>query len=266
MEKETVNPNEETTSDETTDTTETGNTSESEVNEGTEGGEETPPEDDDTIVAETDEGKRIVSAFQKRIDKLVSERNSSRQLLESLKNDPVARQEFLDGLGIKPTGDNTKEEVQESDDLDTFVGALDEKARPHYETMFGALGARFERILNQRLENLIAKEIEPIKLSLGQNKLEQFEKSNPDFAKYRVQAESIMRDGRAKRLEDAYILASHEAKFKAAKQLGAQGEAERRKKINTRPNPKGNSNLNGKSNESLGLMESIKKAASQTGY
>lgn len=274
MESNETNTNTETNTEtsETNGFTNTGEGTAGSSNDGSSESTETnvgEGEDNDQIVAETDEGKRIVAAFEKRIAKLVAQRNSAESFLEAVKSDPNVRREFLESLKDEAgeASATSSEAVQEPDELDNFVAAIPNEHRPHYQTMFGALGARFEKVLEAREKAFYEKAIKPIMSWIGSEKLERFSQTNKDFAKYRKEAERLISEGRVHSLEDAYKILSYEDKIKGASNKGAKDEQSRRESVTrqnfSQRNSGGTSNTSSKVNT---LRDSIRKAVVETGY
>lgn len=221
----------------------------------------------------TDEnGNKFVpfEAFKARIDKLTAQKSAARnEVLEGLKSDPDFRNQMLAELKGAPNGEvsasnNASGEADESVDtheLDEWLGGLPPEHQSHYTGMLKA----YTPALMRHLDRAIAKATEPLMRAYGEQKVNEFKAKNKDFPQYQRDMEKIMGSGRARSIEDAYILASHESRLKAANAAGARGEAGRQEKLRSIPSNKGSGGISVKGKPAT-LAEALKRAAEETGY
>lgn len=180
-----------------------------------------------------DDGKDYIprEAFEARIAKLTSQKNEARGLLDSLRNDPVIRKEFLESLNLEEKRPISSNEHQEPTAFDKWIAPLPPEHQAHYKGLVEAIAPQFEDYVQAQ----IAEVMKPITSWIGEQKVSGFAKSNPDFAKYERTVAKIVMDGRAKSIEDAYKIASYEDRLKNVAGSGAKAEATRRDKLNRTP-------------------------------
>jgi hypothetical protein len=217
-----------------------------------------------------EEGNEYIprKAFEARIAKLTQQKHDARQqVLESLRSDPTFKKEFMESLNL---GDNRAESSEDTDEptpFEKFVSPLPQEHQSFYRNMAGAIAQEFEGYLEGVLDKFKQEHISPIMGWIGEEKVKTFSAANKDYAKYQSKIYDIMKNGRAKSIEDAYVLASYEDKMKGAQNVGAKGEAERRDKLTRTPISKssagGMATRNGKP---FGLREALEKAGAELGY
>jgi hypothetical protein len=239
--------------------------------EGTEQGTETGDEggeEQDAFIKDKD-GKEFISreAFEKRVAKLTAQKHEgsdAKSLLEAIRTDPVIREDFIKSLNLEASRtDAPKDEIDEPTSFDKFLAPLPPEYQAHYRGFMQAISPVFEGYM----QKLVQDQIGPIRSWIGETKVRDFAKSNPDYARYESQVAEIISTGRAKSLEDAYKIASFEARLKGASNAGAKAEADRRAKLSKAPlTGKDRGSLQTKDRAPNSLRDAIMKAASETGW
>jgi hypothetical protein len=192
-------------------------------------GQSAEGDEGDQEFVKDDDGNEYIprKAFEARIAKLAAQKNDAKSaFLEAVRNDPAVKKEFMDIL----KGEESAAASEQSDEptpFEAFLSPLPPEHQAHYRNMGKALAAEFETFVQSSIEEAMA----PVKSWIGQTKVESFEKTNKDFPKYRKQVADIMSAGRAKNIDDAYILASYHDRMKGASSVGAKQEQERREKM-----------------------------------
>ena len=219
---------------------------------------------------EGEDGKKYVpyEAFKARIDKLTAQKHESGEahsLLEAIKNDPAVRKEFMESLQSGEESAASSKETDGPTPFEEFLAPLPPEHQAHYRNMGKAMASEFESYVENRIQQVLGEHIKPIMSHIGAEKLRNFSQSNKDFNKYQGKVKEIMESGRAKSIEDAYILASHEDKLKAVKTVGAKEEQERRQKMSR--NSFSGKNIGGSSVKGKAdLKSALSKAALEHGY
>jgi len=179
------------------------------------------------------DGKKYVSAegIQKRIDKLVAERNDARGLIDNLKNDPDARQKFVEALGDSlPTKDSSPKEPNEPSPTEKWLSNIGDKDHKSFYTgQMAAIGEELEAFIEKKFEE----KLNPIMSHIGETKLSTFSAGVKDFGKYEVAVSKRMRNTPGLTVEDAYKLESYNDKVKSSRLAGQKSETTRKQKLNT---------------------------------
>ncbi len=239
--------------------------------DGSQGGEQNAPADEggqgDEFVKGEDGQEYIPrKAFEARLAKLTAQKNegqTARELLESIKNDPVVRKEFMESLNIGESRTNSSEESNEPTPFEKFLAPLPQEHQAHYRNMGQAFADEFKPFV----ESYVKEQLGPIMGWIGQEKLRNFSQTNKDFGKYERDVAKIMQEGRARSVEDAYKLASFEDKMKSVFNAGQKGESERRNKIASVPSSGRNSGgVTVKGNKPMSLRDALNKAGQELGY
>ena len=226
--------------------------------------------DVDKDVIEDDAGKKFVpyEAFKGRIDALTSklrQAEESAALLETIKSNPSLMKQLVESFS---SGEELKTSSEKADkqpsSFERFLAPLPKEHQAHYRNMINSVAEEFEDYVQVELK----KALQPFVSWVGSEKIRNFEHQNKDFGKYKSTVTRILNEGRAKNLEDALILASHEDKLKSVKNVLTKEEQIRRTKLASTPFPnKTSSGGIGTSNKTkLGLRESIEAASEQIGW
>lgn len=218
----------------------------------------------DAFVKDEDGNEYIPrKAFEERLAKLTQQKHDARtQVLESLRSDPTFKKEFMDSLNLGGESAASSQESNEPSPFEQFLAPLPKEHQEHYRGFGKAIGAEFTPFVQQEIQKALA----PIMAHIGEEKLRTFSQTNKDFGKYQENVRKIMSDGRAKTLEDAYILASHEDRLKAVHNAGAKEEVERRKKMASAPFNRSAGGGKASGPSKFGLREALQKAGQELGY
>lgn len=211
-------------------------------------------------------------AFEARLAKLTAQKhdtgNARDVVLEALRSDPTFKKEFMDSLNIGGESAASSEESNEPSPFETFVAPLPKEHQAFYRGFAGAMASEVESYFKSQLDAFKKEMIDPIKAHIGQEKLNNFAKSNKDFGKYQAKVAELMDSGRAKNVEDAFILASHADRIKQVHNAGAKEEQDRRQKLARAPiagrGMSGGNQTRG--NSKMGLREALEKAGAEMGY
>lgn len=220
--------------------------------------------DNDGFVTGPD-GKKYIpeEAFNARISKLTAQKNEARELLETIKNDPNVRKEFLESLNIGDQSGKSSEDSEEPTPFESFLAPLPQEHQAHYRNMAQAMASEFTGYV----QNYVKEQLAPLMGWVGEEKLSRFASTQKDFGKYEKQVSKIMQEGRARNVEDAYKLASFEDKIKSVYSAGQKEEVERRNKLNRMPSAGQNSGgVNTRNSKPMTLRESLERAGQQHGY
>lgn len=182
-----------------------------------------------------EEGNEFIprKAFESRIAKLTAQKHdAAAQILESLKSNPEALQKFRSELGIPDSASSEK-----SDDLtpDTspFLSYLEKSVtKEHHDHYKGMAEAMYAEI-TPRLREMWQAEMNPLLRYIGKQQVNQFKSSHADYPKYAAKIQEAITSGRARSIEDAYLLISHEDKVKGAGASAVKNEQNRQRKMNT---------------------------------
>lgn len=237
--------------------------------QGSTGNEGNVGSDEDGVVTD-DQGRKYIpyEAFQARIDKLSAQKNETRDLLESIKNDPNIRKQFLESLNIGEQPRDSSDEANEPTPFEQFLAPLPQDHQAHYRNMAQAMAQEFSAYAEGLLEAFKKEHLSPIMSWIGEEKVNRFSQTNKDFGKYQQNIMKIMQEGRARTVEDAYKLASFEDKMKSTFSAGKKEEVDRRSKLNRAPitgsnNSGGGNTRNGKP---MSLRDALAKAGADNGY
>lgn len=202
-------------------------------------------------------------AFEERLAKLTAQKYDAKSaLLESIKSDPAAKAEIMAALGLNQT-DNTDQTKESSEPtmFQKWLAPLPPEHQAHYQGLVEAIAPDFESFVKEEIKNALA----PYASYIGEQKVQSFAATNKDFGQYKSKIQEIMSSGRARTLEDAYVLASHEDKLKGVSAAVRSSEDQRRQQMqapsNGRPNQSGNFKQKPGS-----LRDALRQAARETGY
>lgn len=251
-----------------TNVSEGGGSSESPTNGSQPGGSNAPGnegnEDSDPFV-KGDDGKEYIprEAFEARINKLSAQKNDARTLLESIRTDPVIRQEFMDSLNLGEARTTSSTEPTEPTEFDNWLAPLQPEYQAHYKGLIGAIAPQFEKFVTDQLEKALA----PVRSWIGESKVEGFSKANPDFSNYRNEISQIIQSGRAKTLEDAYKIVTFDKKMKSVMSANDKSESDRRNKLARSPvMGRGGNAIPTNGTKPKSLRNAIESAANQIGW
>ena len=211
--------------------------------EGAEGQQASGGESLEDIEVVEKDGKRYIpqEAFEKRIAKIVAQRNEARTILESIKNDPNVRREFMQTLSSEAENNSSNSDGESNSGGDNgaaageasqptafkqFLGTIPAEHHDFYTRHAQALGSEVESYVSRQLETFFKKNIAPLKEYVGQSTVSEFAKKNPDFGKHERAIAETMR--RKPTLEEAYILQTWKDKVKAAQNGSAKNDAVRK--------------------------------------
>lgn len=232
-------------------------------------GTTTPPAEgnestDDKDIVTDDQGRKFIpyEAFEARLAKLTEQKYSARdQFLEALKNDPAVKQDVIKALGINPEATAPNPEPEKPTKFQEFLAPLPPEHQAHYQGLISSIVPEFQEFVKEQLDAALG----PIIATLGEERLNKFKSSVPDFDKYAPNIEQLV--GKPISLEQAYILESHKDKLKgvgAAKQKQAASVADKSKNL-----PVKGPNLNPSfvnKNVPEDLHEALRQAARNSGY
>ena len=254
------------TPDENAQGANSGETSPADDNAGT--GEEVSPDEqaegDEDAFIKDENGKEFISkeAFEKRVAKLSAQKNDARSLLESIRTDPLIREEFIKSLNQEGQRASSSNDEVEPSTFDKWVSPFPPEHQAHYRGLMEAISPIFEKFVKSELDRAI----KPVMSWIGESRVKSFASENKDYAKYEPKIAEIMSSGRAKTLEDAYKIASYETRLKSVTQAGAKQEAFRREKARTPFGGKGQQTFRTEGKKPDNLKDSIRKAAEQVGW
>lgn len=225
--------------------------------------------DQELEVVKDDQGNEFIpkAAFEARIAKLTAQKhNAAAQLIEAIKTNPEVKQQFEEALGHPISTESQDAAEPESDGPTPFEGWLDSaqipaEVRPHYKNMAESLFGTFMPHFQREIQNAI----KPLLSVVGQQHVEKFASSNPDFNQYKGEIQKIMASGRAKTLEDAYKIASWDKKIKGAGTSAIQQEKARQAKLAATPVRKAQGNP-ASQRKPANLAEAFRLKAEQIGY
>lgn len=212
-----------------------------------------------------DDGKQYIpkEAFDARIAKLSAQKNEAREILETIKNDPTVRKEFLESLNVGDLSGKSSEDSEEPTPFEQFLAPLPQEHQAHYRNMAQSMASEFTSFVQKHVKEQLG----PIMRWMGEEKVNRFSQTNKDFGKYQQTVAKIMESGRATNVEDAYRLASFDDKIKGVFNAGQREEVERRNKIQRTPSAGQNSGgANTRNNKPMSLRESLNKAGAEFGY
>jgi hypothetical protein len=300
LESNTVNGSGDTQSD-VTASNETGDTSSNESSgdlaesgneqenaQGTEGADESSQPE----FVKDSEGKEFVpkEAFEKRLASLTAQKKKTEELLESIRTNPEARKQFLAEVEKQnisaheeapqtseaaQTSGNTSDPVEAMKPLNTWLSGLNHTPevqafyKNYTESLLKTVEASVVAYVNKTLKENLSKEVAPLKKFMGQSTLKEFEKTNPDFNKYKAKTLELS-EKRGISIEEAYQLVKFPdlmkelSSLKGGKQIASNTPAaSNRQKLQNVPIQKRQSAFNGKANESLNLDQAVSAAIKQ---
>jgi len=137
------------------------------------------PSNDEGVYVDAN-GKRFISqeTFDARLGKEVSKRKGFEELLDQVRSDPQARQEFLTSLGIDPS---KSQEVKPPSKWDTFLEkSVEANYRPQYSQMYEAMTEEIERRLDEKIQRATM----PMLNYVGEQEIKRLSFQYPDFKKH----------------------------------------------------------------------------------
>lgn len=170
-------------------------------------------------LVEGNDGKKYLpyEKFQQMNERMKKDRDDAAAFLETLKNDPAARNEFL-GQPEKSNATGAKEGSESGLKPPAFQKFLQESGmepavQQHYQAVFGAFA--------EEMSEFVKEQMAPIMAHIGANQLEKLEAKIPDFGAYKDKVAKIMQEkGPQISAEDAYKLASYDDRFKKGVSTG----------------------------------------------
>lgn len=266
---QTVNDEQVVTSEVTEDVT-----SEAPTNEGTteEKSSEQPKEpsvkEDDLGVVKDEEGREYIpkEAFDKRLSSEVGKRKEAQELLESLRNDPDIRQQFLET--IKETEKETtptKEkivDVPETSAWKKFVATYPEDQRDGLVTFAQALSSEIEPYVQAKINEAVA----PLVSAYGKTELDTFLQKVPEAKNYLPQMHSYMKKHPTVSHIDAYKQVAFDDMFKKGKAVQKKESQIRQQKILKTPVTKEGNAAIVKSKANKSIEDGIAEALDEAGF
>lgn len=247
-------PQGDTTSDETTQPA-----AEAKVEEG----------DQEVEIVEDADGKKHVpyEAFKARMDKMAAQKHEAvEKFLESATSNPEVKQQLLQALGMQGKEDvPASETTKEAEGPSLFDSFLQKGVQPELHEHYRGLAESMYGTMMPHIEQKIQQAIAPLLSVVGQQHVDKFSASHPDFTQHKPEIMKIMNSGRAKNISDAYILATHEKKIKGA---GASALAqEKARKESLAKNPMRRTQGAPTTQRKPGsLREAFEQAGQETGY
>lgn len=179
------------------------------------------------------EGKKFIPYERfTQINERLKKAEESASFLESIKNDPVARQEFVQSLGLdKPAPAQPNAEAQVTPTQKFLKESVDPQYQPHYQALFEAIGSEFTPFVRQELDAALA----PIRQALGAMKLKEVESKIPDFSKHEKAVADHMRKHPTLTPEEAYQLVTYQERFKQGQTTGIQKAKTQQQKVSKTP-------------------------------
>ena len=235
-------------------------------NTGTEGGTNNDPSatgEQEVEFVKGDDGNDYIprKAFEERMAKMAAQKHDAwSSLLEAAKNDPNRLQELKQTLGLEAQA-ASEPEPKEASAFDNWLAPLPPEHQAHYRGFAQSIASEFENYVEQRLE----KAMQPVLSFIGKQEVKGFETINKDFGKYKTQIQDLLQNGRAKNLEDAYILASYTDKLKSVSSATSNANNMRKTKMNA-PLNTGRGDIRTSDKKVSSLREAINLAAKETGY
>jgi hypothetical protein len=210
-----------------------GETSQPEVNGGeAEGGADASAEATQNEEIVEQEGKKFIPYERfTQINERLKKAEESANFLESIKNDPVARQEFAKSLGLDKPAAQPDAKTQPSPTQKFLTESVDPKYQPHYSALFEAIGEEFTPYVQQAIEEAIA----PFRAALGAMKLKEVESKIPDFNKHEKAVADLMRKHPTLDAETAYKIAAFDMRFKQGQTTGMQKAKTLQQKVSKTP-------------------------------
>lgn len=198
------------------------------------------------------------SRFKEVNDRLKAAEDMVKEF-ESIKNDPVKRQEFVEalGLGKEPANAQPNEKPQPA----PFQTFLKENVEPqlhgHYDALARAMAAEWE----DYAEKQYGSRIDRLEQALGALKLKEVETKIPDFGKYEKQVYDVMRKHPSLSPEEAYQLAAFQDRFKQGQATGIKKANAQQAKVSKTPITKNvGSAAASKAEPANSLRESMERA------
>ncbi len=210
-----------------------------------------------------DEGNEYIprKAFEARLAKMAEQKhNAQASFIESIKSDPAVRQEFMQALGIQPQAAQPEADPtpKEPSAFDQWAASLPAEHQAHYRGLKDSFMAEVKSEMQAALDAVVS----PILSHIGSEKISTFAKTNPDYDRYAPIVKEIILSGRAKNVEDAYILASHKDKIKGVSAAANTRPATPKPPVKgVNPNPQAT-----KSTGRRSLHDTIMQSAKEIGY
>lgn len=230
------------------------------------GTEQAPRESDSGEQAQEfvkdEEGNEYIprKAFEARLAKMAEQKNTAyTSLLETLRNDPMARQQFMEAMGANtaPQAPAQSPTTPKPSLLKDWMAPLPPEHQAHYDGLVKGIMAD----VNEQIASAINKAIEPILSHVGSEKVKSFSQINKDFNKYQETVYNLMQSRRVSNLEDAYKIASYDDKIKGATASKPSTPPAKAPIQGSQRSPMGI-----KSKGPGGLRAALERAAQETGY
>lgn len=234
--------------------------------------------DDDIQAVEGEDGKKYVpyDAFMARINALTKQKHAASDpsaFVETLKNNPEAKQKFLEALGIesKEAGDVDSEEGAEDKsgepevryaEAEQFLGSLTQpEHKAFYTNMMQSMIVGMERNTASYVQSEIQKALKPLMRHIGSVAVDGFSQKAKDFPKYKAEVEKLMRNNSSMTIEQAYKLASYDDLVK--RQAAGAPPAQNRQKLKKVPIAGRNNSTNGAATDEVDSLDDALKSATR---
>lgn len=174
---------------------------------------------------------RVEKVVAARLAKMAEQKNAVvNNVLEAIRTDPETRKLVQEALGVPEaaTSDQKAEATPESSAFDSFLAShVPAEHHAHYKAMSESLSAT----IMPHVQALLEQRIGPMLQFIGKQQVQSFASQHPDYEKYSGKIQDMVRNGRAKTLEDAYKIAAWEDKMKGAGAAAIKAEQARKSKL-----------------------------------
>lgn len=238
-----------------------------EAAEGQEVSEEAPEGDTEETVKD-ENGDEFVprKAFEARIAKLTAQKhNAISEFLTAAQNDPTVKAQLQEALGITPAATEDKDDGPDPD-VAPLMNFLEKNVSPEHREHYTQFGDALATTLTAKMERMVEKRLNPMVQYIGKQEVSSFTTRFPDAKQIMPKLQQMVSGGRARNLEDAYTLATAEARIKGAGASALNAEKARAQKIAGSPinkRPQQSMTVKPKFNS---LAEAMAYAAKQTGF
>lgn len=185
-----------------------------------------------------DEGNEYIprKAFEARIAKLTAQKHDAvGQLLEAVNSSPEAKQKILEALGVSGSADSEQADDTGAPENSPFLQYLEKSVSKEYHDHYKGMADALYAEITPRMQKMYMDALKPVLSYIGKQQVDNFEKSVPDYGKYAPKIQEMVASGRAKTLQDAYILASHDDKIKGVGASAVKSEKARVQKLASSP-------------------------------
>lgn len=197
-------------------------------------------------------------AFDKRVGKLVGQRNDMRDFLEGIKSDPQQQQEFLEAIGAAPKQPPKSEPIRT--ELDEFLDPYPKETQSFLRKYTSSFMPEIERFVNEKIEATM----NPVRRYIGKTEIESFSGKVNDFQKYEEGITKRMSANSKLTLDEAYKLESYDDRFNQGKKsAGAKNQQKTDKQTRTPITGKTISGANTKRDGKMSIEDGITNAIAQ---